>query len=223
MARKQRKISGDIHTRVGSIGAELLGLDPPFGAAPYRPNEHFLYISKGDNFMGVGFGATYSARKFLDVLLQDDELSLTRGISGKEDTVVSSSGIIIRADNIMDIINYKYEGREEEWELNEDGNSGSARQAERFRSSSGIRVERTEESSTEGEPHPKREKKEKAPRPSKEGLISIGQVAEDLKMEARDCRAILRKMKVEKPACGWAWSKTDVDDIKKLIEKNRDK
>lgn len=220
MSRKQRKTATNIHTKTGTLGAELLGLKPPFGAAPFRGNEHFLYINKGDNFMGVGFGATYSARKFLDVLLQDDEITLTRGICGRKDTIISSTGITVRSDNIMDVVNHEYNDNEKEWELNLSGNSGSAAQAEQFRSCTGIRVEKQIESPTDKKPQiARREKPRKA---SKDGLITIAHISEELKIEPREARGILRKMKVSKPAIGWAWEKSEVDAVKKIIDNNRE-
>lgn len=220
MSRKQRKASSDIHTRVGTLGAELLGLTPPFSASPSRGNEHFLYINKGDNFIGVGFGATYSARKFLDVLLQDDEVTLTRGVSGRKDTVISSTDISVRSDNIMDIVNYEYQGRESEWELNLSGNSGSVAQAEQFRSSTGVRIEKRVEPTAEK--GTERVRKEKPAKINREGLITIAQISNDLKMESREARSILRKMKVDKPEAGWAWKNSEVDEIKKIIKNNRE-
>lgn len=219
MVKKSRKRSDNIHTVSGSLGAELLGLEPPFSSAPAILNKHFLYINKGENLLGVGFAATYAAKKFIDILLGDDELAKTRGITGEEDTIVSSSGISIRSEEIDEILNYEFSKTEEEWTL-PDAGSGSSSCAMSFRSSSGIRVEKTQDNEkTERAP---RHKIEKIVKPSKEGLITIQQIAGELKMEARDCRAILRKMKVDKPQVGWAWNKIEVDDIRKIINDNKE-
>jgi hypothetical protein len=220
MSKKLKVKSGDVYTVMGSRGAELLGLEPPYASAPLRPSKHFLYINKDQGFLGIGFAATYAAKKFVDILLGDDEISLTRGLSGKEDTIVSSTGIKIRCDEIMDIINYKYSEREKEWVLSDYG-SDSSTAALNFRHSSVTeRADRTKESPSE--PKIKAEKKEKPEKVNKEGLISIAQIAEELKMEPRDARVILRKMKVPKPGIGWLWTKLEVDDIKKLLHDNKE-
>lgn len=221
--RQLRKQTGEIYTKSGSIGAELLGLKPPFGSAPYRPNKHFLYLKKGESILNVGFGADYSAKKFLDILIGKDEVHKTRGITGKEDTIVTSSEVIIRCETIDEILNYEYTKAEEEWELPEVGSCGSSTQALRFRSLS--LIENVERPVAEGEEPPRRvkaEKVEKKPRPSKEGLVSIAEIAAELKMEARDARAILRQQKVEKPEAGWAWSKKEVDEIKTILHNHKE-
>lgn len=222
MAKKQRVKSGDIFTTVGTMGAELLGLEPPSASAPTSFNKHFMYINKNDGLMAVGFRATYAAKKFLDILLGDDEVNLTRGNTGDEDTIVSSSGIRVRCTEIMEILNYKLSEKETEWQLPESGNGVSVASAMNFRNSSCIHQEKSTESSST-EPRVKAEKKEKTPKPSKEGLITIAQLAEELKIEPRDARVILRKMKIPKPGLGWCWARIEADDIKKLLEDNKDK
>lgn len=220
MAKKERKRSIDKTTVVGSLGAELLGLAPPFGAAPYRPGKHCLYVRKGSNLMVVVFAATYSAKKFIDILLEEDTIAKTRSLNGLPTTIVSSSDIRITCDEIDEILEHKYSSREEEWELGEPDRTN----AMRFRNSSGY-----EESAEiahnrqDGEraPREKKEKVEKTAKPSKEGLVTIAEIAAELKIEPRDARAALRSAKVEKPVVGWAWAKGEVDKIKKIVQDNK--
>jgi hypothetical protein len=61
----------------------------------------------------------------------------------------------------------------------------------------------------------KREKKERTPRPSKEGMVTIQQICAELKIEPSDARAALRKGKFEKPGAGWSW-KPDDPELKKI-------
>lgn len=219
--KRLRHQMGEIHTKSGSLGAELLGLKPPYGSAPYRPNKHFLYLKKGDNILNLGFGADYSAKKFLDLVIGDDESHRTRGITGKEDTIVTSSGISIRCETLDNILNYEYTKSEEEWELPEVGTCGTSTQALRFRGLSA--VEGIERRVSEESPNKNRvEKAEKKPRPSKEGLISVAEIATELKMEPREARAILRQQKVPKPEIGWLWSKKEVDEIKTLLHNHKE-
>ena len=221
MSKKQSKrISGEIYTKMGSMGAELLGLAPPYGSAPYKPNKHFIYIRKGENKLNVGFAANYSAKKFLDLVIADDTVHRTRGITGDEDTLVTSTDIVIRCETLDEILNHQLTATEREWGLPDQGNGGTMPQAYRIRSST-ERVVREEPSSDEVR-KPKKEKVECQPKPSKDGLISIAEIAAELKMEARDCRAILRQQKVEKPAAGWAWSKIEVDEIKTLLHNHKE-
>ncbi len=221
MAKKQRRPEGEVYTKMGSRGAELMGLEPPVRCAlSGKGNKYLLYISKGSNIMVVGFAATYAARKFLDILLADDELAKTRGVTGNEDTIIATpSAIAVRCDLIDEILDYEYSALEEQWELADVGGPDTSTAAMRFRSSSGEAYQPREE----GE-KPKRipkEKKESAPKASRDGLISIAQIAADLKIEPREARGILRSQKIAKPDVGWAWSKNEVDNIKKILHDNK--
>lgn len=62
-----------------------------------------------------------------------------------------------------------------------------------------------------------KEKKEK--RPSRDGLISVADIAKELGIEAGDARSILRKAKVEKPAAGWAGDAKWAEGIRATIKK----
>lgn len=60
----------------------------------------------------------------------------------------------------------------------------------------------------------------KASRPAKDSnLTSIADIANDLKVEPRIARAILRKTNTPKHEGGWAWPKDMVDKIKSVIKK----
>lgn len=52
---------------------------------------------------------------------------------------------------------------------------------------------------------------------TRDGLITIGDICEQLNMNPRDARKILRG-KVEKPPHGWAWSADEAAKIKKLLK-----
>ena len=66
-----------------------------------------------------------------------------------------------------------------------------------------------------------KEKPVKEPkRPSREGLVSVSSISEGLKISPKEARAALRRAKIEKPEVGWAWSPSEVEDIKKKISEN---
>jgi len=63
-------------------------------------------------------------------------------------------------------------------------------------------------------------KKERQPKVDKKaGLITVGEIAAQLKIDPKEARTSLRKQKTPKPAEGWAWSADKVDEIKKTIIK----
>jgi len=67
----------------------------------------------------------------------------------------------------------------------------------------------------------KTEKTAKTSRPSREGLVSIGQIAKDLGMIPREARGVLRERARRKPSCGWAWPANEVDAVKKAITEGK--
>ena len=54
---------------------------------------------------------------------------------------------------------------------------------------------------------------------SRDGLVSIGDICDEIGMNPRDARKILRN-KVEKPDAGWAWTPKDAEAIKALLKKS---
>lgn len=212
MARKNRKVAGEAYTVVGSKGAELLGLEEPFPAAPYRSGNHCLYINKSEARIVVIFAATYAAKKYLELLIGGEAIKKTRGITGQEDTIISESGILIRCETIDEILSYKLNEAEERWQLGEPDTTNALN----FKHGAHERGPDSEKVVAY-----KREKVKREPKPSKDGLTTIGQIAEELKIHPRDARAILRKKKIQKPSFGWAWDKNEVDKIKQIIHDNK--
>lgn len=218
---KKKKRNSEIDTVVGTMGAEALGLKPPFAASPSRPPSIGMYLTKGENRGYKSFCAIYAARKFLDVLFEDDGLTRIKGISGEQDTVLCDNGIAVRivCTPIDDVLKHEYSTDEDQWELSDE----YVQFAQRFRSM-GFDAPVYASKAEGGEAKPERVKKEpKAPRPSKDGMTTIQQIAEELKMEPREARGILRKMKTVKPEVGWAFKGDDIKKIKSILEKNREK
>lgn len=180
-------------------------LKEPFPSSPSRNPIHVLYISKGEKENIQTFAATYSTKKFVEAILEDDEWVLETSQHLK-----ASSGIHIRCSEMKAIMEYKYTPEEKAWELPHP----YPREAFAFRHG---RLPNAPERAPERVTAPK---KPRVPRASREGLISIGDLAEELNMKPRDARGILRKAKLEKPACGWAWSKEDAEDIRDLIRRS---
>lgn len=59
--------------------------------------------------------------------------------------------------------------------------------------------------------------KPKRTRKSTDGMITIGQIADELGISASKARKVLRDNEVEKPATGWEWTEKAAKSIKKLI------
>lgn len=221
MTRPSRLSPDNVYTVVGSKGAELLKLEHPYPSNPHRPTKFFIYVNKNGRNLGVGFSAIYAAKKYLDLLIGDDTISKIKGITGEEDSLITSSGILIRAHRIDNILNYEYTKNEASWSLGEPDYSSVIR----FRSRATAIEESPQVVEVKLKDKPRlveAPKPDKVSKPSKEGLTTIAQIAESLKMESREARSILRSQKIKKPEVGWAWGNNEVDNIKKILQNNRE-
>lgn len=70
----------------------------------------------------------------------------------------------------------------------------------------------------------KKDKAEKKPRASKDGLTTLAEICTTLKIDPRDARAALRAAKIDKPDAGWAWANAKAaPDIEAIVKKWRKK
>lgn len=207
MTRKPKIDNGIV---VGSQGAENLGLPEPYAASPGRPGKYCLYVTRGERLITHICCTEYAAKKFLDILLENENGAKVNGPTD-DDMIMTVSGLSIRGWKLYQLIDYKLSTKEEQWELDE----RYVKQVMRFK------VDREESTGEETPARTRKEKVERTPKPSKEGLITIGQIAEELKMEPRDARAALRAAKVDKPSPGWCWAKNEVDEIKKILHNHK--
>lgn len=220
------------------------GLDYPFPACPSRLPKYGFYLYYEGKFVGYhNFCATYAAKKFVEVCLQGNKYEWVDKPPGYPGTgsgecIEDETGLCIDGHRLEEVINYEYTPKEAEWELpfpdNKDAYYIRLRSVPIGGSFNpkgvvdGISWDPEENKgiSTIGsytrpnaEEKPKREKKERKPKVSKDGLVSVGDIATELGCEPGDARAVLRKSKVEKPEAGWCWPKEQVEEIKAIIQK----
>lgn len=188
-------------------------LPDPYGSAPRNAGRYVLYLSRhGDDdtqTMVLVFGAPYSARKFLDVLLEKD------GYIWEDDcTIRSETGIVVSTrwypKRMRACVEHEYSVAEFAWDL-DPLHVGYAR---RFRYGPEQPRELTPE---QQERRPRQRQAPSGPRASRDGLVPIADVALQLNVTPRECRAALRKLKVPKPAAGWAFPAAEVDAIRERI------
>src|SRR5258707_290737 len=96
-------------------------LEEAYPSSPGRPPRYSLYVERaGDDdtqMIVQTFCAPYAARKFLDVLLADDEIEWV----GKN-KIQSSSGIVVytlgpRAEKLREVVEHEYSLPEMGWSL----------------------------------------------------------------------------------------------------------
>lgn len=180
-----------------------LGLPEPYPVALGKHESKFgFYIHKGDRFAFFNFHSAYAAKYLIDRLLD-----------GREPKWVNTKTIVIddlrirgEGDNDLEyIIEYQLKGNERKW-----------LPPEPYLTYYDLLVsgKRTPpEPTSQPEPSPRAPSE---PRP--DGLTPLADIAQELGIDPREARQILRK-KAEKPAWGWAWPRDAVDKIKALLRK----
>lgn len=189
-----------------------------FSSSPAKPPKCSLRMEWPDiNIMQLRtFRGLWGAKKLFDFLT---EFKATRWLDTNS-LVVNETGMVIKSPELEQIVEYKLKKDEEMYVWPEPFLS----EINAFKNRTTVKASRGNnrelpESDKRKEPKEKHEKKERVPRPSKDGLISIGDIAAEMKIEPRIARGILRDSKTPKPDAGWAWAKDEVDAIKAIIKK----
>lgn len=186
---------------------DQMGLTQPFPSYPFKafPSRFgFTIQNERGNYCFFNFHSEYAAKHCLDTLLRNKTY---RWVSTQK--IVTDDGLSIKGETNTDletIIEYKYKKNEAEWVTPEPYLTYYHKLAGH------------EPISTRDEPAPS--KPRPAPTPSEprpDGLIPLADIANELGIEPREARQILRKT-VEKPAYGWAWPKEMVDKIKRTLK-----
>lgn len=192
-----------------------LGLENPWPSSPKHPPRFNVTISGSPHmpFLATGVRTMYAAKYLVSIIIDDREWRWK-----DEKTIVCDDGITIRSDHLEEIVEYKMTATERKWLPNsptfEEWHSIASGKAPQERA-------RKPKATTSDEPTPKKTKPvSTGPKPSKDGLITVGEIAQQLGLDPKQCRIALRKSKIEKPAAGWAWPPAEVDAVKATIKKH---
>lgn len=205
---------GIIKSRNGILHMALndeLHLPEPFPISPFKATPSrfgFTYQNSRGNYLFTNYHSEYAAKHALDIVLQGKEYKwISRRLIRTDDDITIKGE---HEDDLEKIIEYKFKGNEAKWVMPEP-------YLTYYRKLNGdalltpVLVEREEP-------------RERAPRvvvksePRPDGMTSLGEIAEELGIDPREARQILRKS-VEKPAWGWAWPANAIDKIKAVLKK----
>jgi len=188
-----------------------LTFDDPQKARKYKPYCLYLIKKKGtpdeDIYEAHPFYTIWGARKYLELIIQDDDFTLET-----DKTLRTESGIVVREDHLKEIIEYKYTQEQ----ANVDVPWPLTTYAANFRL--GRQIAETVAQSKRETREVKRARKEA-------GMMSVGDIAEELNMDPKEARIILRSLvkqeKLVKPDVGWNWMPEEAGKIKQLIAEHR--
>lgn len=189
------------------------------------------------------FLATYAAKWFVNRIIGDDEYEMGHWKFHESDVILTTSkGIQIRmCGNLLEeVLSYEFKTEEEEewkdeglarsvahlkwgkWEhkpantnIIETEDGPQEVKLTRREMKKAERAMRREEKNKKREANPEKVKK---PKKDMSGMITAGELAEQMGILARDFRAALRKLAMIKPSYGWAWAESDAEKIKKQVK-----
>lgn len=206
------------------------------------------YLPEGAQYPRVivhNFAAKFAVKWFLLRLIGNDEWEFGRWKYREEDAIITTSfGIHIKmhGEQVHEIMDYEFADLDEEgwgdielakgiaylkwgkWEHGTNDNEKTTvieedetgAPVERRLTAKELRAQRREEKNKKREADP-----QKGPRPKvdKTGKITAGELADQMGILPREFRAVLRKLKMEKPAGGWLFDEAQAEDIKKKVKK----
>jgi hypothetical protein len=208
----------------------------PIALSPISSNFGFYCYRADGGFCFHNFHAAYAAKAFLDMIIGDNNYKWI-----KDDQILLDNGTRIRGERSDDLeraIEYTPNKVERQWEIE----SPMLGYVNAFLGRSHIVIDhdgnlehvtpveaqerpRIVPTSTPSERKPRRqitdeERVARKKAKTKSGdYITISTICQELGHHPRDCRALLRKFKLPKPAHGWAWPPSEAAEIKKRLQK----
>lgn len=180
---------------------------------------HVLYIYRTDGSYRMITHHTdhlWQAKRFLDLLLDAEQWEWdTKRIVASQPQLITGHGLKVRGDTLERIVAHEYTKDELQLMLS-DAEERRARQImlampDPDEVHEAIAQERSE----------RKARKETTAKIDRSGKVTISEIAEELDMEPKDARAILRALKIEKPLGGWLFDPAEVDTIKEQLNTNR--
>lgn len=184
----------------------------------YNPGETYETM----RWLILKFTTPQAARGHINALIGNDEWEFGKTTVLEYPSVITSRGVQITfrnqamLDEVMaldydeqrmtsDVSYFKFRKVDERRAPTEDEDDDLPKAAKAARAS---RAEKRE-------PREPKAPKEKVDR---SGMVSANDIAAELKVEGREVRAVLRAMKLEKPAGGWFFTKDKAEEIKKAVK-----
>lgn len=182
-----------------------------------KPLPIVLYCYRTDGsfrMITAHYADLWQARRFLEVLLNADPFVWEEKRMTSDPQLMTGRGIRVRGAQLEQIMAYDYSNDTRDLQL-PDAEVRRARQI--------MTALPDPDEVHEAIAQARQERREKLQRPKvdREGKVTIGEIAEELDMEPREARAILRSLKIEKPLGGWLFDPTEVEVIKQHLTDNR--
>ncbi len=184
-------------------------LDEPYPSSPTRPPKWGFFFRFQGKYCFHNYYSLYAAKKEIEAFIDGQSY---KWLGPRQ--ILCDNGLSIQSeqdDGMEKVIEYELTPLEDQWQVPEPMSSN----IRRFLSKPILRPEGTSSPIPLEAPPPRREPR--APRPSKDGLVTIAIIAQDISLDPREARAALRALKIEKPDAGWAWPSDEAEKIKEQL------
>lgn len=208
---------------------QRLGLPAPFPSSPSRTPSHSITVrvNRDEAFYSWNFCEIYPMKHMIERMFADREYKWVdeRTIQTIDDR---DPHIIVKGD-IEQVFDHEFTGKEAQWVIPDPYASNIARMRRETPAvtSPEPALERPKQKSrgADAKPgkKPRRDKNRPAPRASREGRTTIGDIAARLGIPGAKARQALRKSDetMPTPELGWSWTdQSDIDRIEALLKKS---
>jgi len=180
--------------------------------------KHVLYCYRTDGsfrMITAAFDHIAQARQFLEILWNADPWAWeSKRMVPSSPQLMTACGVRIRAETLEEIVAY---------ELRKDDPELGAEEARRARQIMTALPDPEEVHEAVEAERAERKARRERPKIDREGKVTISQIAEELEMDPKEARGILRALKIQKPLGGWLFDPTEVDSVKeKLVAHRKD-
>jgi len=244
MARRKKSPEIDKETAKIPIGLSAAPYSSKVGGNKYVV--YVDYHPEGEEHPRVivySFLATYAAKWFINRIIGDDDYEMGHWKFHETDVILTTSkGIQVRmCGNLLEeVLSYEFKSHEEEdwkddslarsvahlkwgkWEhrpanvnIIETEDGPQEVKLTRREIKKAERAMRREEKNRKREANPEKVKK---PKKDMAGMVTAGELADQMGILARDFRGALRKLKLVKPEGGWHWPTDEAEKIKKQVK-----
>ena len=185
-------------------------MKPHYSSSPNRPPVACVYMNREDLIYVSTWGAIYAAHHLVMTAVRDHTYKLDKAPHSSMSRLTTDDGLIIKSDQLDDILEYRLKQDEKEWVLPKE----ELAQLNRLRGER-YAVGRAAATSEPRAPREPKEPKERTETPT--GYTSLAALCDTLGVEPREARALLRKSTYAKPAFGWAFNAEQIDEVSKII------
>lgn len=192
-----------------------LNLPNPWPSSPKHPPRFNVKIEGPNGYLVTGFREMYAFKYLVHLIIDDREWKWKN-----DTTIFCDDGTTIISDHLEQCVEYKLTSTERKWVPPAPYFSEWQQLATGRPQDSSRARQKPSTPSNSSEPKPKAERAQRAPQASREGLVELATIAQQLGLEPKACRVALRKSGIEKPAAGWAWPASQVDQVKATIKKH---